>query len=93
MRTAEPFAYIANSGDNTVSVIDIATNQIVATVAVGSSPVAIAANPDGKSVYVANPLTNTVSVIDTATRTVVALVKWKRSRWALPSHRTANTRM
>ena len=26
---AEPFAYVANSGDNTVSVIDTATNTVV----------------------------------------------------------------
>ena len=29
---AMPFAYIPNSGDNTVSVIDLATNNVTATV-------------------------------------------------------------
>jgi YVTN family beta-propeller protein len=70
---AAPFAYIANGNSNTVSVIDTATNKVVATVAVGSVPDGIAVTPDGKHVYVANASADTVSVIDTATNTVVGL--------------------
>ena len=33
-----PFAYITNSWDNNVSVIDTATNTVTATVNVGNSP-------------------------------------------------------
>ena len=59
----------------TVSVIDTATNTVVATVPVGSCPFGVAVTPDGKHAYVANDLSsNTVSVIDTATNTVVATV-------------------
>ena len=36
---AAPFAYIPNAGDNTVSVIDTATNTVTATVPVGSPSV------------------------------------------------------
>jgi YVTN family beta-propeller protein len=32
---AAPFAYVTNAGDGTVSVIDTATNTVVATVPVG----------------------------------------------------------
>lgn len=39
---AAPFAYITNSGSNTVSIIDTTTNTVVATVAVGSLPNGVA---------------------------------------------------
>ena len=71
---AAPFAYIANQGSNNVSVIDTATNAVVATVAVGSLPTGVAVNPAGTFAYVANESDSTVSVIDTATNTVVATV-------------------
>lgn len=67
-------AYITNGGINTVSVIDTATNTVVATVNVGKSPEGVAISPDGTHVYVANLGSNTVSVIDTATNTVAATV-------------------
>jgi YVTN family beta-propeller protein len=58
-------AHVADSGDNTVSVIDTASNTVVATVPVGSLPFGVAVTPDGKRAYVANNLVTTVSVIDT----------------------------
>ncbi|MDO8681823.1 MAG: hypothetical protein Q7R30_25210, partial [Acidobacteriota bacterium] len=71
---AAPFAYIPNYGSNTVSVIDTATNTVVATVAVGTNPWGVAVNPAGTRAYVANYVSNDVSVIDTASNTVVATV-------------------
>lgn len=38
---AAPFAYISNSGSNTISVIDTNNNTITATVTVGASPYAL----------------------------------------------------
>ena len=70
---AAPFAYVANLV-GTVSVIDTATNTVVATVTVGVGPVAVAVTPDGTHVYVTDARSNTVSVIRTATNTVVATV-------------------
>ena len=67
---AAPFAYITNGGGNTVTVIDTATNVVVATVTVGPAPVGVAVNAAGTLVYVANSGPNTVSVIDTATNAV-----------------------
>lgn len=76
--------YVTNSGSNSVSVIDAATNSVVATVNVGTSPYGVAISPDGKHVYVANAcgtsascsgaLQGTVSVIDAATNTVAATI-------------------
>jgi YVTN family beta-propeller protein len=62
---------VTNVNSNIVSVIDTATNTVMATVPVGSSPQGIAVTPDGKHAYVAN---GSVSVIDTATNKVVATV-------------------
>jgi YVTN family beta-propeller protein len=80
---ATPFAYITNSHSNDVSVIDTATNTVVATVPVGGNPYGVAVDPDGTRVYTVNiggepgvctSQPGSVSVIDTATNTVVATV-------------------
>lgn len=68
------FAYITNLRADTVSVVQTATNAIVATIPVGDSPTAVAVAPDGRHVYVANAVSGSVSVIDTATNTVTATV-------------------
>jgi YVTN family beta-propeller protein len=67
-------AYIANSGDNNVSVINTATSAVVATINVGTSPRGLAISLDGGHVYVANNGSNNVTVINTATNTVAATV-------------------
>ena len=71
---AQTRAYVTNSHDNTVSVIDTATASVITTVPVGSSPDEVAVTPNGRFVYVANQLGNTVSVIDAASNTVIATV-------------------
>jgi YVTN family beta-propeller protein len=63
-------AYITNSGDGTVSVIDTTNNTVVNTIPVGRKPFGVAVTPDDSKVYIANSGDNTVSVIDTATNTV-----------------------
>jgi YVTN family beta-propeller protein len=63
-------AYISNSVDNTVSVIDTATNTVIGgPIMVGRVPTGVAVTPDGTKVYVANN-SGSVSVIATATNTV-----------------------
>ena len=69
---ASPFAYITNTDDGTVSVIDTATNKVTATVKVGYLPYGVAVSSDGKKVYVTDD--GGVSVIDTTTNTVTATV-------------------
>jgi YVTN family beta-propeller protein len=67
--------YVANdTAPGTVSVMDTATNTVVATIGVGIGPTGVAITPDGKHAYVANPHSNNVSVIDTASNMVVATV-------------------
>jgi YVTN family beta-propeller protein len=58
-----------------VSVIDTATNSVVATIPVGLGPYGLAVTPSGAQVYVASVESNDVSVIDTATNAVVATIQ------------------
>jgi YVTN family beta-propeller protein len=73
--------YVANTTDPpTVSVIDTATDMVIATVPVAPYPYGVAVTPDSSKVYVTNTVffppntVSTVSVIDTATNMVVAVV-------------------
>ena len=54
--------YVANSGSNTVSVINPDTYIVSKNITVGDAPVWI--NSSGTDVYVANAFSNTVSVIN-----------------------------
>ncbi len=66
-------AYVADAGSNAVSVVDVATGTVKATVAnVGDDPQGAAAAPDGGHVYVPNIGSNNVAVIDTHSNTLVA---------------------
>ena len=74
MRGDQSLVYVSNLGDNTVSVINTATNTVIATVPVGNLPTLIALTPDNTRAYVANQGSNDVTVINTATNTVVATI-------------------
>jgi len=74
------FAYVANTFDGTVSVVEIdrAANppaKIVATLQVGTEPYGVAITPNGTKVYVSNARSDSVSVIDTASNTVKTTIK------------------
>src|SRR6202008_296202 len=70
------FAYVVNvaSATDALSVIDTATNRVVASLALEEGSQGIAIHSDGRFAYVAHGLSNTVSVIDVATNTRVATV-------------------
>ena len=75
MDPATHTAYVTNTDDGTVSVIDAATNAVTATIPVGTSPFGVAVDPAAGTVYVANDSADgTVSVIDAATRAVTATI-------------------
>jgi len=65
------YAYVANFGSNTVSVIDTTSDTIVKTIPVGRGPTGVALTPDGAFAYVANYNDGTVSVINTSSGKVV----------------------
>jgi YVTN family beta-propeller protein len=78
MSPAGDRVYVTNHFDNSVSAIDTATQQVIATIPVGVSPMGIAITPNGEEVYATNQYvgtgTATVSVIDTTTLTVIATI-------------------
>jgi serine/threonine protein kinase, bacterial len=61
--------YATNRDDNTVSVIDPTTNEVVRTFRLDGNdgPEGIAVHPDGRTVYVVNNGSSTVDAINTAT--------------------------
>jgi YVTN family beta-propeller protein len=78
---AQTVAYLANSGNNTVSAIDTATNKVTASIPLATSPFAVVASPDGARVYVADNTfdpntmvasTTAIYVINTSTNTLVS---------------------
>ena len=66
-----PHIYVANSGSDTVSVIDITNNTVIKTIPVGNTPSSIFRNSFYSNLaYVANSGSDTVSVIDVDTYNV-----------------------
>ena len=59
-------AYIANSGSNSISVVDLKSRREIAQVGAGEEPVAARLSPDGKTLAVANRKGNSLSLIDPA---------------------------
>jgi len=71
---ASSLVYVANQVDSTVSVVDIETGNIIATIPVGVRPNAIAITQDGLFAFVGNRGSNNISVIDTSSNTVVGTI-------------------
>jgi len=65
-------AYVTNFIDDTVSVIDTKTNNVMTAISVGKGPTDLALS--GSRAYVANALSGGVSVIGTATNKVIATI-------------------
>jgi YVTN family beta-propeller protein len=76
------FGYVANNnnygfvGEDSVTVIDLKTNQAVATIRHASfaEPYTITIDPRGTLAYVTNSASSTVSVINIKTRSVVSVI-------------------
>jgi YVTN family beta-propeller protein len=66
-------AYVTNQDDDTVTVIDLASNTVTTTISVGEEPFGMAAFTVGATdyLYVANLISNSISVIDLASNIVV----------------------
>jgi len=69
-QSAAPKAYVGLFKDNSVAVLDTATNQVLSTIPVPTGPHGIVITPDGRWVYVSSDGASTVSVIDTNTDSV-----------------------
>jgi gliding motility-associated-like protein len=79
---AGTLVYVANTADNTVSIIDAKTNTVTATIPVKNGPMQMCLSPDGKQLYVTNSgdfvqgamPPGTVTVINTANNTIIATI-------------------
>jgi len=73
--TASPasayMVYVSNEKDNTITVVDSTTMEVVKTVNVGQRPRGITISHDGKHIYLCASDDDTIEVIDTATLEIV----------------------
>jgi len=67
------YAYVANAGSNSISVVDLKARREVAEIGAGEEPVSARISPDGKTLVVANRRGNSVSVVDAVERKVRAV--------------------
>jgi len=65
------YAYVTNSHSDTLSVIDLKTDQLVGQLPTGRAPVNPTFNRDWSKLYVANAQGGTLTVIDARTRQVI----------------------
>jgi YVTN family beta-propeller protein len=72
---AGDFAYVANAGSNSVSVVDLAARREVAVAGTGEGPGLARISPDGKSLVVSNRLGNSVSIFAADGRNVPRIRK------------------
>ena len=67
-------AVVANSGSNSISVLDIVNKVLLFNVAVGNQPVALAVSSDGSTAYVANYTDSTVTQVNLNSGTATATI-------------------
>jgi YVTN family beta-propeller protein len=67
-------AWVANIGDNTISIVDTGTFRILGTIAVGKGPTGLTFSRDGRFAYVSNQGDKTVEVIDTTSHRVLKAI-------------------
>ena len=67
-------AYVANTRDGTVSIVDLTPRKVRDTFPVGVEPFALALSPNGTRLYVANSSSNNLAVFDTKNNSFVGAV-------------------
>jgi len=68
------YAWVTNSGGNSVTVFDLRNMQTAATIPVGDDPTEIAVSPTRNEVYIVNTGSGSVSVIDAVTNKLAATI-------------------
>ena len=63
--------FVSNERDDTVSVIDSASNKVIKTIPIGKRPRGVGIAPDGSEVYVAISGDNAIAVVDPESMTVI----------------------
>jgi YVTN family beta-propeller protein len=67
-------AFVSSIGSGTVSVIDLTSAEVIATIETGTGAEGIDISPDGREVWVGNRGSNTLSVIDASSLEIVETV-------------------
>jgi YVTN family beta-propeller protein len=67
------YIYVTNYGSDTVSVINGATNTVIATISVGIEPAGVAYDPSNGYIYVTNYGSDTVSIISAPAQAIVTI--------------------
>jgi YVTN family beta-propeller protein len=75
--------YVSTGRGKTVSVVDAATDSILASVEVGARPWGIALTPDGSKLYSGNGPSNDVTVLDTKTLQVIKKIPAGELPWGV----------
>jgi YVTN family beta-propeller protein len=81
-------AYVANSGTDTVSEVDLASGRVLRALKVGWEPVAVVLSPDGARLYSADARSNTVTALDLASGDTLAVIPVEPEPVALAHHPT-----
>ncbi|USH02220.1 PQQ-dependent catabolism-associated beta-propeller protein [Grimontia kaedaensis] len=68
---AKEVAYVANEKDDTVSVIDMDTMEVIDTIEVGDRPRGVELSKDGTKLFICASESDTVQILDLATNTIV----------------------
>src|SRR6266481_9833698 len=71
---AAPFAYVPNERSGTISVIDTASDEVVATIKTGGKPRGTAVAPDGRWLYVSDQPSGSLLVVDLGKREIAERV-------------------
>lgn len=75
--------YLSNGRAGTISVIDTHSDELLASIKVGTRPWGIGLSPDGKYLFSANGPSNDVSVVELATEKEVVRIKAGSSPWGI----------
>jgi len=67
-------AVVANSGSNTISILDLVNKDVLSNITVGNQPVALAVSSNGAAAYVANYTDGTVTPINLSSESASAPV-------------------
>ncbi len=73
-------AYVANIGSNNITIMDVATQNVITHIPVGKEPEGLALHPSGKYVYVANQGDNNLYVMSTESHEIL----WRRRLGTVP---------
>jgi YVTN family beta-propeller protein len=84
------FAYVTNTGSDTVTVLDLVNLRQDRVLAVGSEPTGVTANPKKNEVYAVNTGSGAISVIDAERNRVVATIPVHRKPYFIDVNSAGN---